>query len=511
MSPEGTDAHRGRLSRRAVAGFGWAYGSFVGGKLFAFVATLVLARLLVPEQFGLVSFALAVIAYLDNVTDLGMGSALIYRSDAKDPRVASSAFWIGIAGALVLVVGCVLLAPVAGDLGPGPDIVPVLQLLSLHILLRSLGHVHEYLLRRELGFKSMLAPQLGSGFVKGAVSIALALAGFGVWSLVAGQLAGTATRTVLLWLVYPWRPRLAFSREATRSMLRYGLGISAVGILGEASKNLDFIIVGATLGSTALGFYYIAFRLPELLVMSGSRVGQQVLFPFYSRLGDVSGPGGDAHRRELTDGYHRTLRLAALVFFPAGLGMAALASPLVLTLYGERWEASVLPLALIAVWAAVSALYAMPGALFKAMGRSGLLTATSVLEVAILAPALWLSAPYGIAAVAGAQVAAKILNFILLSMVLGRVLRTSWIRPVAGLVPAIALASVMGAAVLGIALVLPPLPALLVGGPLGLVLYLGLMRAVLPADFRMVSAQASALRGRRRRRTAPEEAPAPVP
>ena len=504
MSASGADGRRAGLNRRAVAGFGWAYGSFVGGKLFTFLATLVLARLLVPEQFGLMTFALAVIAYLDHATDLGMGAALIYRSDAKDPKVSSSAFWIGIGGALVMVAACVALAPLAAELGPGPDVVPVLQVLSLHILLKALGNVHEYLIRHEIGFKRMLAPNLGSGLVKGVVSVALAFAGFGVWSLVFGQLAGTAVRNVLLWFTYPWRPRLTFSREAAGPMLRYGIGISAVTILAELGHNADYLIVGATLGSTALGFYYMAFRLPELVIMSGFRVAQQVLFPFYSRLGELAGPGAEAHRRELIDGYNRSLRLAALIAFPAGFGMAALAAPIVLTLFGERWAPSIAPLALISVWAALSALYALPGTLFKAMGRSGLLTATSVMALGVQLPVLWLAAPYGITAVAGAHVGAKLVNFILLSIVLGRVLRTSWVRAIVRVLPPLALASVMAGVVFGLAQVLPPVPALIVGGPVGLLVYGGLMQVFLPGDLGALREYVAARR--RRVRTGPTAA-----
>jgi PST family polysaccharide transporter len=465
-------------------GFVWAYGSFLSGKLVNFLATLVLARLLVPEQFGVVVFALAVIAYLDAVCDLGVGAALVYRSDAEDPRVASSAFWIGIAGALVLVAGCVVAAPSLGRFSPGPEVVPVLQLLSLHVLLMALGHVHEFLLRRELGFKSMLVPQLGNGAVKGAVSIGLAFAGFGVWSLVFGQLAGSAARTVLLWVVKPWRPRLAFSREAAGPMLRYGLGVSAVSILGELSRNLDYLVVGSVLGSTALGFYFIAFRVPELVIMSGFRVGQQVLFPFYSRLRDVAGPDEEEQRRQLARGYYRTLRLGALVSFPAAFGMAALASPIVLTLYGGRWQPAVVPFALIALWAGFYALVIMPGTLYKAMGRAGLLTAVSVVQVAMLAPALWLAAPHGIAAVAGAHVGVAILEFALLSIVAGRVLRVPSPPVLLRLLPPLALAAFMGGAVLVLVRAVPPLAGLILGPPCGALVYGLAMRLFLPGEFR---------------------------
>src|SRR5512138_2409194 len=119
------------LRRRAVGGFLWSAAAFAGGKLLVFAATLVLAHVLVPSQFGLVAFALAVIYYLEYVTDLGLGAALIHRADADDPRVSSTAFWMGLAGAVVLFAASWFVAPVLGDLGPGTAVVPLFRVLAL--------------------------------------------------------------------------------------------------------------------------------------------------------------------------------------------------------------------------------------------------------------------------------------------------------------------------------------------------------------------------------------------
>ena len=120
-----------------------------------FAATLVLARLLVPADFGVVAFALAVIYYLEYVTDLGLGAALIYRSDADDPRVSSTAFWIGVVGAAVLFVGSWFLAPLLGEVGPGEAVVPLFRVLALQFLFSALGKAHEYRLRRSLQFRKL--------------------------------------------------------------------------------------------------------------------------------------------------------------------------------------------------------------------------------------------------------------------------------------------------------------------------------------------------------------------
>jgi PST family polysaccharide transporter len=471
------------LGRRAFSGFMWAGAADAGGKLLVFVATIVLARLLVPSEFGLVAFALAVIYALEYIGDLGLGAALIYRSDAEDPRVSSTAFWIGIIGSVVLFAASWLVAPLLADVGPGEEVVSLFRVLALQFPFSALGKAHEYRLRRSLRFRTLFGPKLAGGLTKGVVSVALALAGAGAWSLVIGQVAGTLAQSVGLWLVYPFRPGLVISRRELPSMMRFGLGIVAVGMLGQGAKNFDYLVVGGKLGAAALGVYYLAFRLPELVILTGFRVANEVLFPFYARL--RADPAADIDD-DLRRGYLQTIRLGAMVAWPAAIGMAALALPLVLTVYGEEWRSAAAPMALVAIWAGLASLATMPGAVFKALGRSWLLTATGVMQVAILFPAIWFTAPYGITAVAASQVAEKTLSLALLGVVIGRVLGLRWYATFTAAAPALALSVLMGGVLYTLAAVLPPGAAVAVGIPLGAALYLVLLRRVVPDGFGML-------------------------
>jgi O-antigen/teichoic acid export membrane protein len=481
------------LGRRAFTGFVWAAASQAGGKLLVFAATLVLARVLVPSEFGLVAFALAVIYYLEYVTDLGLGAALIYRSDAEDPRVSSTAFWIGMLGAVVLLAASWLAAPLLADVGPGEAVVPLFRVLALQFLFSALGKAHEYRLRRSLQFRTLFWPELAGGVAKGVVSVALAVAGAGAWSLVIGQLAGTLTQSVGLWIVHPFRPGFTISRRHVAPMMRFGLGIVAVGLLGQGAKNFDYVVVGGKLGAAALGVYYLAFRLPELVIVSGFRVANDVLFPFYARLRD--GPVG-AGDDDLRRGYLQTIRLGAMVAWPAALGMAGLALPLVLALYGERWRAAAAPMAFVAIWAGLASLASMPGAVFKALGRSWLLTATGIMQIAILFPAIWFAAPHGITAVAASQVAEKTVSLALLGVITGRVLGIPWYSAFTAGAPALGLSALMAAVLYVLAASAPPGIALAVGIPLGMMVYLLLLRRLSPDGFRMLARPLLELRRR---------------
>jgi lipopolysaccharide exporter len=481
------------LARTAFTGLLWAGASRTCGKVLVFVATLVLARLLVPSEFGLVAFALAVIYYLEYLTDLGLGAALIYRSDAGDPRVSSTAFWIGMLGGVVLFGIAWVVAPLLADVGPSDAVVPLFRVLALQFVFSALGKAHEYRLRRSLEFRRLFWPQLGGGLAKGIVSIALAIAGAGAWSLVAGQLLGTLTQSIALWIVYPFRPGLRISRRHVAPMMRFGLGIVAVGLLGRGAQNFDYVVVGAKLGAAALGVYYLAFRLPELVIVAGFQVANDVLFPFYARLRDRP---VDRDDDDLRRGYMQTVRLGAMVAWPAAIGMAALALPLVLTLYGERWRSAAAPMAFVALWAGLASLASMPGAVLKALGRSWLLTATGVMQIAILFPAILLAAPYGITAVAASQVAEKTISLALLGVVIGRILHVPWHAAFTAGLPALLLSGVMAGALYALSAALPSGAAVAIGLPFGVAFYLVLLRRVVPDGFGMLARPLIGLRRR---------------
>jgi O-antigen/teichoic acid export membrane protein len=177
--------------------------------------------------------------------------------------------------------------------------------------------------------------------------------------------------------------------------------------------------------------------------------------------------------------------------------MAALATPIVLTFYGNEWRPSISPLVFVALWTGLASLASMPGAVFKALGRSWLLTATGVMQLAILFPAIWFAAPHGIAAVAFAQVVEKTISLGLLGAVIGRVLRIPWYSTYLAAAPALVLSAVMAGVVWVSTRALAPLPALLVGLVVGVACYAALLRWFMPDVFSQVTAPLRAWRSRR--------------
>jgi O-antigen/teichoic acid export membrane protein len=496
----GAARHEKELQGRAFSSFFWSYGGAISGRIAFFTATLVLARVLTPADFGLVAFVLAVLAYLDNLADLGVGQALVYRGDGRDDDVASTAFWAGVGGSIAAIAVVVAAAPFLAQFGSGHNVELIFVVLSFSFLLRSLGSVHRYLAMHALEFRKLVLAEVLGPLTKGVVSVALALGGAGVWSIVIGQIVGTFVWSVTLWFVTGWRPRAIVSRPHLRSLTAFGIAISVIGITGQASHNIDYIIVGARLGAEQLGYYSLAFRIPEIAILEIFQILQAILFPYFARLKDSPQDEDAEDAALLRAAYTQALRVCALLAFPLGFGMAALAQPLVLVLYGHNWEPSIVPLALVAVWTSFAAVGGQPSTAYKALGRARLLTVMALVEVGLTIPILWFAAPFGINAVAGALVVVKVTYLAIQAVLVKRVIGIGVFTQAVTILRGVVAASLMAAVVYPLGRAFSPPVALALGVPTGAVVYLATLRLFFPRDLRFLLYRV------RRRRAAVEAA-----
>ncbi|MDX1691914.1 MAG: lipopolysaccharide biosynthesis protein, partial [Acidimicrobiia bacterium] len=300
----------GRTAARAVL---WSYVSFASGKVLVLVTMALLARLLTPEQFGIMGFATLAVTYLAVLKDLGLGGALIQRrDDAED--AAQTVYVANLALGVLLTVATYLSAPLVAAFFDEPLVTPLLRVLGFTFVLEALGAVHVVLLKRNLDFRRKIVPDVGRALVKGVVAIGAALWGFGVWALVWGQLAGVLAAVVLSWTVVPWRPAFRFHRRLARPLLRFGGPLVFTDLAYAVWQNLDYVVVGRLLGDAALGVYTLAYRLPELLVQSIWRVVTQAAFPFFSSI--------QQYPEMLARGFVATIRYSQLAIVPICVGLA---------------------------------------------------------------------------------------------------------------------------------------------------------------------------------------------
>ncbi len=380
-----------RVTADAARGVGWVATTALVTRVLGFVALAILARIIAPEYFGLVAIATAVLIFVDALGDVGVSAALVYLPSRVAAAVRVSLVVNCALSAAWLLAGW-LSAPWLARFFDEPDATMVLRAMLWIVPLRFLGNTPDALLRRDLRFRARVRPELAGALLRAVVSVGAAVGGAGVWSLVVGHLVGQAVTTALLWRAVTWPPRARLEAGVAQTMLTYGVGITAVDVLAALTHHFDLLVVGRTLGATALGYYQIGARVPEVSLGLLAWVTAKVLFPAFSRL-----HAGGVDTGPLWLG---ALRAMASIALPVGITLAILAEPIVMLLFGEAWRPSVPVVRALALYLTVRALGTHAGDVLKGTGRTGLLAMLGVIKAAMLMPLLIALAPHGIAAVA---------------------------------------------------------------------------------------------------------------
>ncbi len=276
------------LKRQVASGMFWVALGQIFGRGLGYVTTLILAKLVTPQQFGLVGMAGLALAALALFQDIGFEAALVYKRGAKQEVDAAShtAFYTVILTSLVICAISMLAAPLVAAFFREPAVVPILRVLSLTVVISSFGRVPYVLLSRDLNFRRRLFPDLTASIIASIIAIVMAFRGFGVWSLVWRELIKTTLATVLVFFVCPYRPRWQFSRPAARELFGYGKHIMSSQGLIFLITNVDNAVVGRYLGDSALGFYQFAYNTSNQPATQLTSVVSQVMFPALSKMGD---------------------------------------------------------------------------------------------------------------------------------------------------------------------------------------------------------------------------------
>jgi O-antigen/teichoic acid export membrane protein len=379
------------IARKTAWGFIWNFSAYFLGKIIVLITTAILARILAKSDFGLVAVAVVAINYLSVLKDLGLGVALIQRK-GEVQEAANTVFTINLLLGLVLSAVVIPLAPLVAAYFRDPQVIPVLRWMGISFVINALGSVHTNWLVRDLDYRRKLVPELGSALTKGVVSIGMAYLGYGVWSLVFGQIIGAVISVVLVWIILPWRPRLTIDRNVAGSFMKFGFSVTLIDIITQITDNIDYVIVGRFFGLVPLSIYTLAYRLPEMLVIGNLWVMGGVVFPAFSSIQDQP--------EELRRGFLASVRVVQLFAVPVCLGLLIAADPIVRVVFGDQWLEAIPILRVLAVYAWVYSLGYHVGGLYKAIGRPDILLRLSLLTLVIIIPSLLIGARFGMIGVA---------------------------------------------------------------------------------------------------------------
>lgn len=361
-APEPAAPDTSILSAKGLAsGTRWMVAGRLVTQASRLLVSIILARLLTPEAFGVVAVAMTTIVALEIVKDLGTGAAIIQRPEV-DQRLLNSVFYVNIVAGLVAAGLMVLGAPLIAGIFDVPDATAVVRAFAIMLAIGGLTQVHHAVLRRSMQFDAVAAVEMVGALTTGVVSIALALAGAGVWSMVWGNVAGAAVGSVVAWVRSGWAPTATFGWRPLKEIAGFSLHTAAFNVTTFLLENTDKILVGRWLGTSPLGIYSLAQRTISYPLESISRVLMTVLFPAFARAQDDD--------ELLRKGYARACGAIAFVTLPVMVGVAVVADPLVHAVLGDAWVGLIPLLWFMAPAGALGALLSTVNTLYSAKGRA---------------------------------------------------------------------------------------------------------------------------------------------
>jgi lipopolysaccharide exporter len=384
------------LEDKAIRGVPWALLTYTSSRAINILATVVLARLLVPADFGLVALAALAVDLLALSRDFGLGAALIYRQDMDD-RQKGTVFTLGIGIGAVLAALIAALSPLIAEIFREPRLTEVLPVFSLTVLFSGFSGFYDPLMQRELEFRNRFISYLIQSLTYGVTAITLAAVGAGVWSLVVGQIAGVAAFSIALFPLAPYRVRMEFDWIAARDAFRTARGFLVQSTLVVLHRNVDYFAVGRGLGVAQLGFYSMAYRLGELPSWAVAEPVSKVTFPGFARMRERG--------EDIIPTFLSVLRIVALCACPIGMILSASAEPFTRLVFGEQWLAMIGPLAVLGLWAVLRPIWVTFVWLLNSVGKSDTVAVVFTLMLPPLIVALLVAAQSGITAVAWVLVA----------------------------------------------------------------------------------------------------------
>jgi O-antigen/teichoic acid export membrane protein len=351
------------------------------------IRLLVLAWLLVPEDFGLLAIATTAVGFLLKITDLGMIPALVQSTEA-DKKHYDAAWTVNVTRA-VFISGIVFLAaPVIAQIFAEPRAVPIIRVLTLRPLLEATASMGIATLTRNLDFRPLSILKLTEAVVSTVISIVLAPS-YGVWALVAGTLAGSVSYLLMSYILAPHRPRFAFDQTAIRPLVRFGRWVFLTSLIVMVGNYILQIVISRQLGTAELGLYVLAAQLAFLPAEVATEVVGAVTFPLFARL--------QSDIYQVVRAFRTTLVGLSTLLFPTCVLLIVLAPALVQEVLGSRWEGTVPVIQVLALVSLLGVFGDVTGPIFNGLGQPYKVTVIEIVQSLLLIAFVWsLTSRYGL-------------------------------------------------------------------------------------------------------------------
>lgn len=451
-----------------VSGIKWNTISVIGTRSTDFIVKLVLARLLLPEAYGIIGMAMIIISFLQVVSDMGLFNALVQKKEDELTEVRySSAFWLlFLLGATFVACFYLFISPMGAAFYKEARLVPILNALSFYLFLNILTIIPRVILTKKLAFKALVTIRFSGTIVSSIVAISMAFAGFGVWSLVFKYLLGSGIIFISYWLRVGWRPSFTFQGSALKQLAGYSTFTQINAILYFFRNHVDYLIIGKLVSAHMLGIYTLAFTLSEVLRGQLYSIFNKVFFPVYSKLQD--------DLNKIKEYYLKIMSLTASITFPVSIIFIGLSEDIILILFGDKWLEAAEPLRILSFASMIFAISGTPAEVLKGIGKPNVSFYLNIINTFLVAlPLIYFGLKYfGISGVAYAVCIHYTTSRITFHYFMKKYIHITDMEVFIALRKPVFAASIMLGVINAIALInMPPLYNLLVAGLSGSLIY----------------------------------------
>ena len=431
-----------------------------------FILQIILARLLLPKDYGLVALVSIFIVIANVFVQSGFSKALVQKKNADDLDF-SSVFYLSLLVAGVIYIILFMLAPVIADFYSMPKITPVFRVLSITLFTGAIYSVQNAIIARRMAFKKLFLSSVGSIIISGGIGITVAYKGYGVWALVAQQLINTILMVVFLWFTIDWRPKALFSISRVKSLFGFGWRILVSSLIDSFYRNLKSLIIGKIYRADMLGYFNRGKQFPELLVTNINGSIQSVLFPTLASNQD------DTVRVKAI--VRRSIVTSAFVIFPMMIGLAVTSEALISIILTDKWLPSVPFVQIFCITYAIWPIHTANLQAINALGRSDIFLKLEIIKKVIGMIILIISIQGGIYAIAFGGVVSGVISSFINAYPNKKLLDYSYREQMRDILPSFLIASLMGILVYSVRLLeLTEVVTLLIQIPVGIIIYIAL-------------------------------------
>jgi O-antigen/teichoic acid export membrane protein len=452
------------LQKKVLSGLVWKFGERIGAQVVSLLVRIILARILMPEDFGVVTMIMIFIEIANVFVVSGFGQSLIQKKNA-DNLDFSSVFYFSVAMSWVLYFIIFAISPVVASFYEKPILTPILRVLALKLPLAGINSVQQAYVQKNMLFKRFFFSTLIGTVVSAVVGIVMAYHGFGAWALVAQYLCNSAMDTLILWLTVRWRPVFSFSLQRMKEMFGFGWKMLLSELINTTYKQIRSLVIGKIYSEQDLAYYDQGQKLPNIIVTNiNSSIGS-VLFPAMTTKQDK--------KDELKQIVRRSIQVGSYIMWPLMIGFAVVAEPVVSLVFSDKWLPCVPYLQIACIQFALEPVQTANIQAVKALGKGRVMLAMEIVKkgfgLITLLAVMW----HGVMWIAWTGMLVTFFATLVNSTPNRKYLSYSYREQLADLLPSIILAAIMGICVYAVGfLPLPVLPLLVLQILMGAGVYL---------------------------------------